>query len=73
MKKIIIYVAFNMALVAFLIYMGYLLSNSTFMESSNLTLKMVFGLMNYGFAILVVIELNRRMKKFLDSKMNSND
>ena len=73
MKKIIIYVSFNMALVAFLIYMGYVFSNSNFMENSNLTLKMIFGLMNYGFAILLVVELNRRVKKFLDRKLNSND
>ncbi len=73
MKKIIIYIAVNIALVAFLIYMGYVLSSSNFMENANLTLKMIFGLMNYGFAILVVIELNRRMKKFLDRKLNSND
>jgi len=73
MKKIIIYIAVNMALVAFLIYMGYVFSNSNFMENSNLTLKMIFGLMNYGFAILLVVELNRRVKKFLDRKLNSND
>ena len=73
MKKIIIYIAVNIALVAFLIYMGYVFSNSNFMENSNLTLKMIFGLMNYGFAILIVVELNRRVKKFLDRKLNSND
>ena len=73
MKKIIIYIAVNMALVAFLIYMGYVFSNSNFMENFNLTLKMIFGLMNYGFAILLVVELNRRVKKFLDRKLNSND
>ena len=73
MKKIIIYISVNMALVAFLIYMGYVFSNSNFMENSNLTLKMIFGLMNYGFAILLVVELNRRVKKFLDRKLNSND
>ena len=73
MKKIIIYIAVNMALVAFLIYMGYVFSNSNFMENFNLTLKMIFGLMNYGFAILLVVELNRRVKKCLDRKLNSND
>ena len=73
MKKVIIYIVVNITLVAFLIYMGYVLSSTTFMQTSNLTVKMIFGLMNYGFAILVVIELNRRMKKFLDTKLNSND
>ena len=73
MKKIIIYVAINLILILFLIYMGYALSNSAFMQRSSLTLKMIFGLINYGFAILLAIELNRRVKQFLDRKLNSND
>jgi hypothetical protein len=73
MKKIIIYVAVNLILIIFLIYMGYALSNSAFMQKSSLTLKMIFGLMNYGFAILLAVELNRRVKQFLDRKLNSND
>jgi hypothetical protein len=73
MKKIIIYVAVNLILIIFLIYMGYALSNSAFMQKSSLTLKMIFGLINYGFAILLAVELNRRVKQFLDRKLNSND
>lgn len=73
MKKIIIYIIVNLALVAFLVCMGYVLSGTTFIQTSNLTIKMIFGLLNYAFAVLVVIELNRRIKKFLDSKLNSND
>jgi uncharacterized membrane protein (DUF373 family) len=73
MKKIIIYVAVNLALIAFLIYMGYALANTSFMQKSSLTLKMIFGLINYGFAILIAVELNRRVKQFLDRKLNSND
>jgi uncharacterized membrane protein (DUF373 family) len=73
MKKIIIYVAVNLALIVFLIYMGYALSNTSFMQKSSLTLKMIFGLINYGFAILIAVELNRRVKQFLDRKLNSND
>ena len=73
MKKIIIYVAVNLALIVFLIYMGYALSNTSFMQKSSLTLKMIFGLINYGFAILMAVELNRRVKQFLDRKLNSND
>jgi len=73
MKKIIIYVAVNFALIVFLIYMGYALSNTSFMQKSSLTLKMIFGLINYGFAILLAVELNRRVKQFLDRKLNSND
>jgi len=73
MKKIIIYVAVNLILIIFLIYMGYALSNSAFMQKASLTLKMIFGLINYGFAILLAIELNRRVKQFLDRKLNSND
>ena len=73
MKKIIIYVAVNLALIVFLIYMGYALSNTSFMQKSSLTLKMIFGLINYGFAILLAVELNRRVKQFLDRKLNSND
>jgi uncharacterized membrane protein (DUF373 family) len=73
MKKIIIYVTVNLALIVFLIYMGYALSNTSFMQKSSLTLKMIFGLINYGFAILIAVELNRRVKQFLDRKLNSND
>ena len=73
MKKIIIYVAVNLALIAFLIYMCYALSDTSFMQKSSLTLKMIFGLINYGFAILLAVELNRRIKQFLDRKLNSND
>ncbi len=73
MKKILIYVVVNLILIIFLIYMGYALSNSAFMQKSSLTLKMIFGLINYGFAILLAVELNRRVKQFLDRKLNSND
>lgn len=73
MKKTIIYIAVNLVLIVFLIYMGYTLSNSSLMQKSNLTVKMIFGLLNYGFAILLAVELNRRVKQFLDRKLNSND
>lgn len=73
MKKILIYIAVNLILILFLVYMGYALSNSAFMQRSSLTIKMIFGLINYGFAILLAIELNRRVKQFLDRKLNSND
>ena len=73
MKKAIIYIVVNLGLIAFLVCMGYVLSNSDFMQRSTLTIRLVFGLLNYGFAILLAIELNRRLKQFLDQKLNSND
>jgi len=73
MKKTIIYIVVNLVLIVFLVFMGYVLSHSDFMQRSTLTMRLVFGLLNYGFAILLAIELNRRLKQFLDQKLNSND
>jgi hypothetical protein len=43
------------------------------MQDVNMTIRIVFGLMNYGLMVLLAIELNRRLKLFLNKKTDHDD
>jgi len=73
MKKIFIYLIFNTVLIFFLVYVAYLLATSSWRNNVNMTIRIILGLMNYGLMVLLAIELNRRLKLFLNNKTESDD
>lgn len=73
MKKIFIYLIFNTVLIFFLVYIAYLLATSSWRNNVNMTIRIILGLMNYGLMVLLAIELNRRLKLFLNNKTESDD
>jgi hypothetical protein len=73
MKKVFIYLIFNTVLIFFLVYLAYLLATSSWRQDVSMTIRIILGLMNYGIMVLLAMELNRRLKLFLDKKSESDD
>lgn len=73
MKKILIFLFANFLLVSFLVYTGYLLTISSLVQQAGMGVRVLFGLMHFGLTVLLAVELNRRLKQYLNEDPGSND
>ena len=73
MNKVLIYLVFNIIIISFFIYVGYELATSSFLQNVKMWVRMVVGLTNYAVTVLIVVEMNRKLKNYLDKKLNTND
>jgi len=73
MKKVLIYLLFNIVVVAFFIYLGHELATSSLLHSVKMWVRILVGLLNYAVTVVIVVEMNRKLKHYLDRKLNTND
>jgi cadmium resistance protein CadD (predicted permease) len=68
MKKILVYLFVNVILVSFFVYTGHTLATSAFMSDVSKIVRVVSGLINMGITVMVVYEINKKLKQHLDKK-----
>ena len=73
MNKVLIYLVFNIIIISFFIYGGYELATVSFLQNVKTWIRIVVGLTNYAVTVLIVVEMNRKLKNYLDKKLNTND